>query len=194
MTVPPWLYMTAAKQFRRPFQVRVACPHLCNRLRRVLHNACITVLTYHLSRIWEAPSAHPWLTCRAYTAQQGGPRAFGECPHHCSGRGSPRGAEGTSTKCGHCLSAFSHPVQDKDVNTCSHGVDYLTACAEEYNLASLLKQNPKDPLPHFISPALPCSTLNTGSWLPGPWGEDCPRLPVARGLAVAATLHWSLTQ
>lgn len=67
---------------------------------------------------------------------------------------------------------FSHPVQDKDVNTYSHGVDYLTACAEEYNLASLLKQNPKDPLPHFISPALPCSTLNTGSWLPGPWGED----------------------
>ena len=33
----------------------------------------------------------------------------------------------------------SHPVQDQEANTYSHGVDCLTACAEEYNLASLPK-------------------------------------------------------
>lgn len=66
---------------------------------------------------------------------------------------------------------YPHPIQDKEANAYSHGVDYLTACAEEYNLASLPKQKCEDPLPYFISPLRPCDTLNMGSWLHWPWGE-----------------------
>lgn len=105
MAIPQLLCVSAAKQFRRPLQVRVPCPHLCRRLRRVLHNACLTAVSHHLLCIWEALLAHPWLACSTYIAQQGGPRASEEWPCHQSARGSQRGGEETYTKRRHCLSA-----------------------------------------------------------------------------------------
>lgn len=153
MAIPHLPYLTAAKQFRRPFQVRVSWPNRHSRLRSVLHN---TWLTPHRFLCLGGPSG----TSMA-PLQQGVPRAFEEWPCHPLPEVDKDMGREPIPKADTVFQLFSHLVQDQEANM---------VCGEEYSFASLSKHHTgmrtcltSSPLFRIVAHCL---------WAVGwPWGE-----------------------
>lgn len=173
MVIPHLPYLTAAKQFRRPFQVRVSCPNLHSRLRSFLHNAWLA--PHHLSCL-----GGPCGTSMT-PLQQGVPRAFEEWPCHHLPEADKEMVREPTPKADTVFQLFSHLVHDQEANM------VLTACAEEKSFASFPKHPTGMKTCCLISSPLFLIIAHWTRALGWPWGEGWKKLPVA-------ALHCSLPQ